>query len=402
MTEAAPAKLSAAERFADLKAPILAGTVASITGTAASAGLVLSALKALGATPAQSTTAIFVLLLMYGALSIVLSWKYRMPISIVWSTPGAAMLIGSGQLNLGFGAAAGAFLVTALLLALTGLWPALGRLVSSIPKPIASAMLAGVIFHFCVAPFAASGDAKSWFIVLPGVLVWLVLYRFATIWAAPAAMVVIFGLASWLIPGQSVSQGLLPNLALVVPEFSLAAVISIAIPLYLVTMASQNLPGVAIMKNFGYEVPFKPVMLSTGLGAAVTALFGGFSLNLAAITAALNANDHAHKNPARRWLASVSGGVVYIAMAFVTGAVVAFVLNTPNDIVLATAGLALMGTIVNSVSSAVETPELRLPAIVTFLVGASGIIVAGIGSAFWALIAGLLVWLWLGWGKKDA
>ena len=388
----------AESKFADLKAPLLAGTVASVTGTAASAGLVLSALTALNATPSQTATAIFVLLLLYGGLSIVLSYRYKMPISIVWSTPGAAMLIGSGALHLGFPAAAGAFIVAALLLALTGVWSTLGRLVSAIPKPIASAMLAGVIFHFCVAPFSSA--AQYPIVVIPGLLVWLILYRFATIWAAPAAMVTIFGIAATQFKYDESHIQLVPDLAFVAPEFSITAVISIAIPLYLVTMASQNLPGVAIMKSFGYEVPFRPVMLSTGLGAVVAGFFGGFSLNLAAITAALNANDHAHKNPARRWLASVFGGVVYIAMAFVTGAVVSFVLGTPKDIVLATAGLALLGTIVNSVSSAVEQVELRLPAIVTFLVGASGIVVAGIGSAFWALVAGLIVWLWLSWRAK--
>lgn len=386
--------------FSDLKAPLLAGTVASVTGTAASAGLVLSALTALNATPAQTATAIFVLLLLYGGLSIVLSWRYKMPISIVWSTPGAAMLIGSGALHLGFPAAAGAFIVAALLLALTGVWSALGRLVSAIPKPIASAMLAGVIFHFCVAPFSSA--AAYPIVVIPGLVVWLVLYRFATIWAAPAAMVTIFGIAATQFHYDESHVQLVPNLAVVVPEFSIPAIISIAIPLYLVTMASQNLPGVAIMKSFGYEVPFRPVMLSTGFGAVAAGFFGGFSLNLAAITAALNANDHAHKDPARRWLASVFGGIVYVIMAFVTGAVVSFVLGTPKDIVLATAGLALMGTIVNSVSAAVEQTELRLPAMVTFLVGASGIVVAGIGSAFWALLAGLVVWLWLTSFKKVA
>ena len=389
---------SFAARLSDAKAPILAGAVASVTGTAASTGLVLSALTSLGATKAQTATAIFVLLFLYGALSIFLSRRYRMPISIVWSTPGAAMLIGSGELHLGFAQAAGAFIVTALLLALTGLWPALGRLVSSIPKPIASAMLAGVIFHFCVAPFSSA--AQYPLVVLPGLVVWLVLYRVATIWAAPAAMVVIFGIASTQFNLSGAGSTVIPNLDIVAPEFSIAAIVSIAIPLYLVTMASQNLPGVAIMKSFGYEVPFRPVMVSTGLGAVVAGFFGGFSLNLAAITAALNANDHAHKDPAKRWLASVFGGVVYIAMAFATGVIVSFVLATPKDIVLATAGLALMGTIVNSVSAAVEQTELRLPAIVTFLVGASGIIVAGIGSAFWALVAGILVWLWLGWNRK--
>ena len=169
----------------------------------------------------------------------------------------------------------------------------------------------------------------------------------------------------------------------------------IAIPLYLVTMASQNIPGIAIMKSFGYEVPFKPVMASTGIAAVIAAFFGGFSMNLAAITAALNANDHAHKDPKRRWLSSVYGGYVYILIALLAGITVAFVLQAPHELVLAAAGIALLGTIINALSSAVEVVELRLPAMVTFLVTASGMSAFSIGSAFWALIAGLLVWAWL-------
>ncbi|MEY4296555.1 MAG: hypothetical protein RL016_401, partial [Actinomycetota bacterium] len=167
----------AESKFADLKAPLLAGTVASVTGTAASAGLVLAALTALNASAAQTATAIFVLLLLYGGLSIVLSYRYKMPISIVWSTPGAAMLIGAGALHLKFAEAAGAFIVAAILLALTGVWSALGRLVSAIPKPIASAMLAGVIFKFCIAPYvaAAQDGGKYAIVIIPGLIVWLVL-----------------------------------------------------------------------------------------------------------------------------------------------------------------------------------------------------------------------------------
>ena len=388
---------SSSGRFADVKAPLLAGTVASITGTAASAGLVLSALKSLGATPAQSATAIFVLLLMYGGLSIALSWRYRMPISIVWSTPGAAMLIGSGQLHLGFDAAAGAFLVTALLLALTGLWPALGRLVSSIPKPIASAMLAGVIFHFCVAPFSSAANFPL--ILIPGLVVWLVLYRFATIWAAPAAMAVIFGIASTQFKVAGAGAALVPSLNLVTPQFSLVAIISIAIPLYLVTMASQNLPGVAIMKSFGYEIPFRPIMLATGFGSMIANFFGGFVTNMAAITAALNANEHAHKDPTKRWVASAFGGVVYLVMAVTTGATISFVMQAPKEIILAGAGLALLGTMVGAITSIVESPDLRIPAVVAFLVASSGFAAFSIGSAFWALLLGVAVWLWL---KKPA
>lgn len=387
-------------RFSDHKAPILAGSVASITGTAASAGLVLAALASLGATKSQTASGIFVLITMYGLLSIGLSWRYKMPISIVWSTPGAALLISSGTLGLPFSSAVGAFIVTGFLLLLTGLWPALGRLVSSIPRPIASAMLAGVIFNFCVAPFKSAAEFP--WIVLPAILVWLILYKYATVWATPAAMVIVFALTA-IDLGITVDPGeILPTLEFVVPTFDLAAIVSIGIPLYLVTMASQNIPGIAIMKSFGYEVPFKPVMAATGISAVLAGFFGGFSMNLAAITAALNANDHAHKDPARRWLSSVYGGYVYLLIALFTGATVAFVLQAPRDLVLATAGIALLGTIVSALSAAVEVVELRLPAMVTFLVTASGLSAFGIGSAFWALLAGLTVWGWLSFRSKKS
>jgi len=385
-------------RFSDHKAPILAGSVASITGTAASAGLVLAALASLGATKSQTTSGIFVLITMYGLLSIALSWRYKMPISIVWSTPGAALLISSGTLGLPFSSAVGAFIVTGVLLLLTGLWPALGRLVSSIPRPIASAMLAGVIFNFCIAPFKSAAEFP--WIVLPAILVWLVLYKFATVWATPAAMVIVFALTAIDLGITVNPTEILPTIEFVAPTFDIAAIVSIGIPLYLVTMASQNIPGIAIMKSFGYEVPFKPVMAATGLSAILAGFFGGFSMNLAAITAALNANEHAHKDPARRWLSSVYGGYVYLLIALFTGATVAFVLQAPRDLVLAAAGIALLGTIISALSSAVEITELRLPAMVTFLVTASGLSAFGIGSAFWALIAGLIVWGWLNFRAK--
>ncbi|MBP6087260.1 MAG: benzoate/H(+) symporter BenE family transporter [Rhodoluna sp.] len=385
-------------RFSDHKAPILAGSVASITGTAASAGLVLTALRELGASESQTASAIFVLIAMYGLLSIGLSWRFKMPISIVWSTPGAALLISSGALGLPFSSAVGAFIFAGVLLLLTGLWPALGRLVSSIPRPIASAMLAGVIFNFCIAPFKSAAEFP--WIVLPAILVWLILYKFATVWATPAAMVIIFTLTA-IDLGITVNPAeILPTVEFVSPTFDITAIVSIGIPLYLVTMASQNIPGIAIMKSFGYEVPFKPVMAATGVSAVVAGFFGGFSMNLAAITAALNANDHAHKDPARRWLSSVYGGYVYLLIALFTGATVAFVLQAPRDLVLAAAGIALLGTIISALSTAVEVVELRLPAMVTFLVTASGLSAFGVGSAFWALIAGLIVWGWLNFRSK--
>ncbi len=383
----------------DLRAPILAGSVASITGTAASIGVVLSALAALGASPAQISTAVSVMLFLYGALSIILSARYKQPISIVWSTPGAALLVASGTLGLGFQNAVGAFLVTGVLLTITGLWPALGRLVSSIPKPIASAMLAGVIFPFCTAPFVSIHDYAA--IMLPVLVVWLLLYRFATVWAAPIAVTLTFVLIALQLGVQSPTGSWLPELAVVTPAFDLAAIAGIAVPLYLVTMASQNIPGIAIMKTFDYQVPFKPVLLWTGLATVVGSVFGTFALNLAAITAALNANEQAHKNPSRRWLASTFGGVLYIALAFVVGPLVSLVLSVPRDLILAAAGIALFGTMINSITAAVETAELRLPAIITFLVGASGLAMFGVGPGFWALLAGVLVWQALNAGTKS-
>jgi benzoate membrane transport protein len=375
----------------DHRPPILAGMVAGVTGTTASLGIAVAALTAVGASKGQTATAIVVMVALYGLLSMILAWRFKMPISIVWSTPGAAMLVAAGVLHLNFQTAAGAFFVTGILLAITGFWPALGRLVSSIPKPIANAMLAGVIFNFCVAPFQASVLYPA--IVLPVILVWLLLFRFAPIWAAPAAIVLAYSLIAIFMPVDLSQVQLWPALAPVIPVFDWTAVVSIALPLYLVTMASQNIPGIAIMASFGYQIPFRAVLTSTGLTTVLGSLLGGYSLNLAAITAAMNANEHAHPDPKRRWLASFYGGIFYLVLAVLAAPTVAFVLETPHVLILAASGLALLGTLGNSLTEATTNTQLRMPAIVTFLAGASGIAVWGIGAAFWALLAGVGVWL---------
>ena len=372
---------------------MLAGAVASITGTAASTGVVLAALTALGANHDQVISVVFSMLILYGALSMVLSWRFKMPLSIVWSTPGAALLVSAGSLNYGFETAVGSFIVAAGLIALTGLWPALGRLVTSIPKPIASAMLAGVIFSFCIAPFQSLVALPA--VMAPVLLVWLVMYKFANVWATPVSMVLLFTLIAFQEHITIAADQIWPSIQIVSPHFSLPAIISIGIPLYLVTMASQNIPGIAIMKSFGYEVPFKPVMLATGFGSLAFNFFGGFVTNLAAITAALNANEHAHKDASRRWLSSFYGGIIYLVLAVGTGAMLSFVMQAPRAIVLAAAGLALFGTIVGAFTSIVEEPKLRLPAVIAFLVASSGMALFSIGPAFWALAAGVLVWRWL-------
>ena len=379
----------ALKAISDLRAPILAGTVASITGTAATTAIFLSAFVAIGATKEQTVSMVALMLVFYGALSMILSWRFKMPLSVVWSTPGAALLAGSSITGIGFNNAMGGILVTGLLLALTGLWPKLGEIVSAIPKSIASAMLAGVIFSFCVAPFAASASYPA--LVIPVIAVWVLLYWLAPLWASPVAIVLAFTLIG-LNQGLVVSASdWLVNVSLIQPSFNLGSIFTIAIPLYLVAMASQNIPGIAIMNSYGYKVPFRASLVATGLGTVVASFIGGFVMNLAAITAALNANEQAHKDPSKRWIASVSGGVVYIIFAFFTGIAVAFVYQTPRELLLAASGLALLPTIVNAFNVMVEKTDERLPAVITFLIASSGIAFFQVGAAFWAILVGLLV-----------
>lgn len=379
----------ALKAISDLRAPILAGTVASITGTAATTAIFLSAFVAIGATKEQTVSMVALMLVFYGALSIILSWRFKMPLSVVWSTPGAALLAGSSITGIGFNNAMGGILVTGLLLALTGLWPKLGEIVSAIPKSIASAMLAGVIFSFCVAPFAASASYPA--LVIPVIAVWVLLYWLAPLWASPVAIVLAFTLIG-LNQGLVVSASdWLVNVSLIQPSFNLGSIFTIAIPLYFVAMASQNIPGIAIMNSYGYKVPFRASLVATGLGTVVASFIGGFVMNLAAITAALNANEQAHKDPSKRWIASVSGGVVYIIFAFFTGIAVAFVYQTPRELLLAASGLALLPTIVNAFNVMVEKTDERLPAVITFLIASSGIAFFQVGAAFWAILVGLLV-----------
>jgi benzoate membrane transport protein len=377
----------------ELKAPIIAGFVASISGSAATFGIAIAGLVAMGATRDQTFTALFVLLIGYGLLSTVLSYRYKMPISIVWSTPGAAFLAASAGLGLEFDQAVGAFLLSGFLLTITGLWPALSRLVQKIPASIASAMLAGILFVFVVTTVRAAVDYP--FLVIPFVLVWFVLNRIATVWATPVAIVLAFGLLNidigW---GWLDGARLFPEFAVVFPVFDLISMISIGVPLYLITMASQNLPGIAIMKGFGYKVPVRPVITSTGVATMIASFFGGFGMNLAAITAAINANEQAAKDPARRWVASFVGGLVYWMFAIGAGLFAAFVLAVPSELLLAVVGLALLPSFIASIGASLEDRGTRLPAAITFIVGAAGISVFGIGGAFWALVAGMLALFW--------
>lgn len=384
----------------DLAQPIGAGIVGAITGFASSLAIVIAGLHAVGASDADAASGLLVLTIFQGLLCIVFGLWYRLPLSFAWSTPGAALLVAASATTGDFRAAVGAFIVCGLLLTLTGLWPWLARAMTRIPKPIASAMLAGILFPICLAPVLAAVELP--YLAIPIVLVWLVLARLAPRWAVPGALVAtiiavaISGEAAELQPGS-----LLPVLTVTWPVFDPAVIVGLGVPLYIVTMAGQNVPGFAVLTTFGYPHPPARAMLTgTGVATLASTLFGGFALNLAAITAAMMAGPDAHPDRDRRWVATVACGIAYLVLGLGAGAAASLVSVTPPLIITTIAGLALFGAFGTAAASALEEPATRVVAVITFLVVASGVAFAGIGSAMWGLVVGGLAMLWLTWRPR--
>jgi benzoate membrane transport protein len=375
-----------------LTTPILAGIITALVGVTSTFAVVLTGLAAVGATPAQAASGLFVLCLTMGIASIALAWRYRMPITVAWSTPGAAVLAATGVVEGGWPAAVGAFLVSAALILLTALWPQLGRLIARIPPSIAQAMLAGVLLPLCLAPIGGL-VANPWAVV-PVILTWLIAARFAPRWAVPLAFVAasVIVVVHVVTTGATIDPALFaPGFTFTAPTLTFGAVVGLALPLFLVTMASQNVPGVAIMRSFGYEVPWRGAMVATGVGTALGAPFGGHAINLAAISAALAAAPDAEPDPKRRWIAGVSTGVTAIVLGALSAALTALVIIAPEALIPAVAGVALFGAFGAALQQAIDDPGERMPAVITFLVAASGVAIAGVGAAFWALVAGLAV-----------
>ncbi|MDP9889129.1 benzoate/H(+) symporter BenE family transporter [Pseudarthrobacter enclensis] len=372
--------------------PVIAGIVTALVGFTSSFAVVLAGLRAVGADAGQAASGLLALTLAVGLGVLLLAWRSKVPVTLAWSTPGAALLAASGMPDGGWPAAVGAFLAAGLLLALAGLVPALGRLMARIPSSLAQAMLAGVLLQLCLAPFKALGTVPLF--VGPVILCWLVMMKFAPRWAVPGALLVALAVigTSLASAGTTVEPAaLVPALAWTTPAFTLQAVAGIAIPLFVVTMASQNVPGVAVLRSFGYETPWRPAMLVTGAGTVLGAPFGGHAINLAALSAALAAGEEAGADRGRRWVAGFTSGLAYLVLAAFSTALVSVVSQAPAGMLQAVAGLALLGTLATAVSAALADPEDRIAPAVTFLMAASGLAFAGIGSAFWALLAGLAV-----------
>ncbi|HMB85343.1 MAG TPA: benzoate/H(+) symporter BenE family transporter, partial [Methylomirabilota bacterium] len=367
---------------------VVAGFVTVLVGFASAAVIVFQAAGAVGATEAQVGSWMLALGLGMGLTCTLLSLRYRAPIVTAWSTPGAALLVTSGA-GLSIEEATGAFLVSAALITLVGFSGWFERAMDRIPVPIASGMLAGVLLRFGLGLFTAM--STQMLLALAMFLAYLAARRLAPRYAVIMALLV--GVAIALVQGLLHVDAVRLALARpvwVTPRFTPGAVVGVALPLFVVTMASQNVPGVAVIRASGYTVPISPLIGWTGLANLVLAPFGGFSVNLAAITAAICMGREAHEDPRRRYVAAVFAGIFYLIVGIFGATVVAIFLAFPAELVAAIAGLALLATIGNGLASAVGSENQREPALVTFLVTASGIAPAGIGSAFWGLVAGVM------------
>ncbi|MCM3613634.1 benzoate/H(+) symporter BenE family transporter [Microbacterium enclense] len=377
---------------ASLARPLIAGVVTALVGFTSTFAVVLTGLRAVGATPEQAASGLLAITLVVGVGCVLLAGRYRIPITVAWSTPGVALLAATGAVDGGWPAVVGGFLVSAVLILCTALFPPLGVLIARIPPSIAQAMLAGVLLPLCVAPFV--GVVEDPWGVAPVLIVWLVASRLLPRWAVPLAFVAAIAVVAVELSrtgAQMDAAALVPRLEFTVPTLTVGSVIGIALPLFIVTMASQNVPGVAVMRSLGFTIPWRPAMLVTGLGAAAAAGFGGHAMNLGAISAAIAAGPDSHPDPKRRWVAGVSAGGTYLVLGALSAAFAAIVLLAPAGVIPAVAGVALFGAFGSAVQQAIDDPGERVPAVVTFLVAASGIAVLGVSAAFWALVAGLLV-----------
>ena len=375
--------------FRDLSlSAVVTGFVVVLVGFTSTGALVFQAALALGATQAQVSSWMWALSLGMGLASILPSLYYKKPVVAAWSTPGAA-LIATSAAGVTMPEAIGAFVFCAVLIIIAGVSGLFERLMKRIPMAIASAMLAGVLLRFGLEAFSSIKTAPA--MVLAMFAAHLLGRRF---WPRYGVVGVLAAGLAFAAAGEALKWSAVTvewaRPVWVTPEFSWSAIIGLGVPLFMVTMASQNMPGVAVMRASGFDTPVSPVITTTGVVGLIFAPFGAFALNLAAITAAICMGPEAHEDKDKRYTAAVMAGVFYCVIglfgAIVGGLFAAF----PRELIVALAGLALMGTIGNGLATAVVEEKNREAAIITFLITASGVSIAGIGSAFWGLVGGVL------------
>ncbi len=365
-----------------------AATVAALVGYAASVAILLAAATALGATAEQTASWLLAISLGKAVGSALLSWQSRVPVVLAWSTPGAALIAATQGIS--FAEGVGAFVVTGLLITATGLVRPLGTLVGRIPDGIAAGMLAGVLLPFCLKGAAAAQTLPA--LVLPMVAVFLVVRLWNPALATLAAFAT--GIALALLTGADLSSLRLsaPVLDPTLPEFRPGVILGLALPLYLVTMASQNLPGFATLRAAGYEPPVSAALTTTGLISTVTAVFGAHTVSMAAITAAICLGPDVHPDRDRRWIVGLAYAGVWVLLGLLSPTVLQLLAALPVSVVAALVALALLGPLMGALTGAFAHPDQRLPATLTLVTTASGMAAFGIGAAFWGLMVGLAVW----------
>ncbi|MEK1942289.1 MAG: benzoate/H(+) symporter BenE family transporter [Pseudomonas sp.] len=376
---------------------VVAGFIAMMTGYTSSLVLMFQAGQAAGLTTAQISSWIWALSIGMAICSIGLSLRYRTPITVAWSTPGAALLITSlGHVS--YGEAIGAYITCAVLVIICGLTGSFERLVKRLPGSLAAALLAGILFKIGSEIFVAAQHRTA--LVITMLFTYLLVKRLQPRYAVLAALLIGTTLAGGM--GLLDFSGFHLQLAVPVwttPSFSLAATISIGIPLFVVAMTSQNMPGIAVLRADGYSVPASPLISVTGIASLLLAPFGSHGINLAAISAAICTGPHAHEDHSKRYTAAVWCGVFY-GFAGIFGATLAALFAAlPKELVLSIAALALFGSIINGLTNAMAEPKEREAALITFMVTASGFSLFSIGSAFWGIVAGVLTLLILNWRK---
>ncbi len=365
---------------------LLSGFVAVLIGYASSAAIIWQAALAAGASTTQIAGWMTALGIAMGVSTLILTFWYRAPVLTAWSTPGAALLV-TGLQGLTLPEAIGVFIIANALIVLCGVTGLFALLMQVIPHSLTAAMLAGILLRLGLQAFASLNDQ---FLLCGGMLLtWLILKRIAPRYAVIAALVA--GAIIALLEGDIVTSSLamVPVLpTFIAPQFTLAHSLGIAVPLFLVTMASQNAPGVATMKAAGYDVPVSPLIIVTGVLALLFSPFGVYSICIAAITAAICQSPEAHPDATKRWLAAAAAGVFYLLAGIFGSSITGMMAALPASGIQMLAGLALLGTISGSLYQALNHESERDAAVVTFLVTASGLTLWGVGSAFWGLIAG--------------
>ena len=368
------------------------GLVVAIVGFFSSFPIVLQGLGAMGASSQESASGLMSAAIAMGLAGIALSMWYKLPISVAWSTPGAALLAVSATSVEGYSDAIGAFLGAGALTVLAGLWKPLSRLSAAIPTALAQAMLAGVLLPLCLIPFKAAVEIP--WQSLPVILTWFIAGRFNRLFAVPAAVVA----AAMVVMLNAGDAQLMPERLIAAPiwtapTFSLASAIGIVVPLFIVTMATQNIPGVAVMRSFGYA-PIPGKLFSTVGGASLlSAPFGAPATCLAAITAAMCSNEDSYPDPSLRYWSAIMAGVFYCLFGVFAVAITRFASHADPLLLGTLAGVALIGVMANATHAALDVPAGREAAILTLTITASGITVFGLGAAVWGLLVGGIAYL---------